>query len=239
MRPAAILWDYDGTLVDSAVKNRAVTVQLLKQFDADIERHLPAGLQSLAAYRQASASHAVWQDVFVHEFGCTPDQVAVIDRQWRAGQISDALQPPLFCGLRDVLPALAAIAPMGICSRNSAAHIGDTLRRYGVDGCFGAVIGYESVAPDRQKPHPAGLLACLAQLGLRGDEGPIIYIGDHAADVQYAQAAVEALRQRGLRAAAVCVTVRFGDGVCTTQTGADVCAASPEELKNLITRLCK
>ncbi len=240
MRPAAILWDYDGTLVDSAVKNRAVTIQLLKGFDPDIEQHLPAALQSLQAYRQASLRHAAWQDVFCREFGCTAQQVQIIDRLWRGGQISDALQPPLFTGLRDVLPQLAAIAPMGVCSRNSADHIRATLRRYGVDDCFGAVVGYESVAADRQKPHPDGLLICLEKLGVTGGEGSVIYIGDHAADVQYTRAAAQALTAKGVRTAAVCITVRFGDQVClTSATGADACAATPQELLELLQRLCK
>ncbi len=237
MKPGAIIWDYDGTLVDSAVKNRIVTIELLRRFDADIEKHLPAALGSLEAYRQASAKHASWRDTFMQEFGCTAAQVAEIDRIWRAGQLADPLQPPLFCGLRDVLPALAQLAPMGICSRNSSGNIRATLHRYGIGECFGAVIGCTEVAVDEQKPHPAGMLACLAALGVRGDAGPILVIGDHAADVQYAHAGKAALASLGISAQVICITTRFGESACVTSTGADACAGTPQELLTLIQKL--
>ena len=40
MRTAAILWDYDDTLIDSARKNMAVAVEVLRHFDSGIDGHL-------------------------------------------------------------------------------------------------------------------------------------------------------------------------------------------------------
>ena len=82
MRTAAILWDYDGTLVDSAVKNRFVTVQLLKRFDPDIERHLPPALQSVEAYRQANLRWSGWKEVCRREYGLTLPQLEEAGRLW-------------------------------------------------------------------------------------------------------------------------------------------------------------
>ena len=48
MSVSAILWDYDGTIVNSVKKNMAVTVEVLKYFDPQIEQYLPKELTSYA-----------------------------------------------------------------------------------------------------------------------------------------------------------------------------------------------
>lgn len=234
MRPAAILWDYDGTLVDSTVKNRVVTIELLRRFDADIEKHLPPALQSVQSYRDAILRWNNWREEFRRELGLDDARIDEVARSWSAAQLADPLQPPLFCGLRDVLPRLAAVAPMAICSQNGSGHIRATLRRYGIQDCFGAVIGRDEVPLEEQKPHPNGFLQALAQLGLRGDEGMLVYIGDHSMDVKFAHAAVQALQQRGVAARVLTVTTRFGDHACLNSlTGGDLCAVEPEDLLTL------
>lgn len=236
MRPAAILWDYDGTLVDSAVKNRAVTIELLRRFDADIEQHLPPALQSLDAYRRAQLRWPDWRQLWGQGFGLDAAQVAQVGQLWAAAQQADPLQPPLFCGLRQVLPQLAAQAPMGICSRNSREHIAQTLHRYGVAPCFGAIVGWQQLPPSQQKPHPAGFLACLRQLGV--EKGPVVSIGDSPLDVQFAHAAAEGLAAAGRSVQVVCVAARFGDGACyAASREADACAAAPEDLPALLRAL--
>lgn len=239
MKPAALLWDYDGTLVDSAVKNRLVTIELLHRFDETIEQHLPTALRSVQAYRAANIRWKNWRELYKEEYGLTESQIDEAGRLWSGYQIADPVLPPLFCGLRDVLPQLASLAPMGICSQNGSKNISSTLHRYGVSDCFGAIIGHEEVPFTRQKPDPAGYLACLEQLGVRGDEGLLFYIGDHREDVNFARAAAEELKARGIAAKMVCITVRFGDKLCLTEpTGAEDCAAEPEELPQVIARWC-
>lgn len=216
MKPAAILWDYDGTLVDSAVKNRLVTIELLQRFDARVEEHLPPALQTVESYRRAQLRWARfgptdWRQLCQREYGLSVQQTEQLGENWAATQHRQPLQPPLFGGLRAVLPQLAALAPMGVCSRNTAAHIARTLGRYGVADCFGSIIGWQQVAADRQKPDPAAFLQCLRQLGVRGDEGPLVYIGDSALDVQFAHAAARQLAQAGRGVQVYTVITRFGD----------------------------
>ncbi len=237
MRPAAILWDYDGTLVDSAVKNRVVTIGLLRRYDPDIETHLPPALQSVEAYRQAILRWNDWREEFRRELGLNDAQIDEVSAHWSAAQLSDPLQPPLFAGLRNVLPTLAKAAPMGICSQNGSGHIRMTLRRYGVEECFGCIIGRDEVLPTQQKPHPAGFLQALQQLGLRGDEGTILFVGDHAMDVRYARAAQAELKKAGIDACVLTVTSRFGDHACLNGlTGGDLCAVEPEDLLTILKR---
>ena len=49
----AILWDYDGTLANTPVKNIAVTRAVLGRLDPALLDPLPEALSSLAAYQAA------------------------------------------------------------------------------------------------------------------------------------------------------------------------------------------
>lgn len=49
-----ILWDYDGTLFNTANKNIEVTIEVLKHFDKEIEKHLPEALTSYEKYQEAN-----------------------------------------------------------------------------------------------------------------------------------------------------------------------------------------
>lgn len=49
MKTAAIIWDYDGTLIDSARKNMAVAVEGLRRFDSEIDGHLHEALRRRSA----------------------------------------------------------------------------------------------------------------------------------------------------------------------------------------------
>ena len=42
----AILWDYDGTLVDSSRKNMEVTISIFRKFYPDIAANMPDVLKS-------------------------------------------------------------------------------------------------------------------------------------------------------------------------------------------------
>ncbi len=235
MKPAAILWDYDGTLVDSVVKNRAVTVQLIRDyFDPEIEKHLPPVLQSVRAYREAVRRSPNWCEMYARELGLNEQQIQRAGQLWSAYQRRDPLQPPLFMGLRDVLPVLSGVAPMAICSQNSSQHIRETLYRYGLQQYFGAVIGVDEVPLARQKPDPAGYLIALQQLGVRGDEGELVYIGDHAADAVFARAALNNLDARGVKTKMVCIGVRFGEEDVPDPEGMDFTVHTPEQLQNIL-----
>lgn len=50
----AILWDYDGTLANTPVKNIAVTRAVLGRLDPALLDPLPEALSSLAAYQAAN-----------------------------------------------------------------------------------------------------------------------------------------------------------------------------------------
>ena len=177
----AILWDYDGTLANTPVKNIAVTRAVLGRLDPALLEPLPEALSSLAAYQAANYRWRNWRELYQHALGIPADRLDEAGALWGPCQQADQTLPPLFDGLAEVLPRLAALAPMGICSQNDSGNIRAALAAHGVAGCFAAVVGHADVDFARQKPDPAAFLACLDRLGLQ--EGRFAYIGDHAGEI--------------------------------------------------------
>lgn len=68
MKLLGILWDYDGTIIDTARKNMKVTIEVLKHYDKDIESHLPKALQSYENYQIANHKCKNWQELYMNEF---------------------------------------------------------------------------------------------------------------------------------------------------------------------------
>ena len=165
----AILWDYDGTLANT-----------------------PEALTSLAAYQAANYRWRNWRELYRHALHVPVDRLDEAGALWGPCQLADRTLPPLFDGLTEVLPRLAALAPMGICSQNDRENILSALAAHGAAAHFAAVVGHADVDFAHQKPDPAAFLACLDHLGLQ--EGRFAYIGDHAGDIAFGRNAQAALR---------------------------------------------
>ena len=215
----AILWDYDGTLANTPVKNIAVTRAVLGRLDPALLDPLPEALSSLAAYQAANYRWRNWRELYQHALRVPADRTL----------------PPLFGGLLEVLPRLAALAPMGICSQNDSGNIRAALAAHGAADCFAAVVGHADVDFARQKPDPAAFLACLDRLGLR--EGRFAYIGDHAGDIAFGRNAQAALRAMGRAAEVVCVAAAWGGAPSVDLAAADAVAARPADLPDLLADL--
>ena len=188
----AILWDYDGTLANTPVKNLAVTRAVLARLDPALLDPLPEALTSLAAYQAANYRWRNWRELYRHALHVPVDRLDEAGALWGPCQLADRTLPPLFDGLTEVLPRLAALAPMGICSQNDRENILSALAAHGAAAHFAAVVGHADVDFAHQKPDPAAFLACLDHLGLR--EGRFAYIGDHAGDIAFGRNAQAALR---------------------------------------------
>lgn len=191
-KPLAVLWDYDGTLIDTARKNIAVTVAVLRHLDPAIDDHLPAALRSYEAYQEANYRYKNWRELYREAFGIPEEQLDIAGPLWAPEQAKNTDLPEMFPGLGMLLPTLTKV-PMGICSLNDADNIRRVLAHYGVGGCFEAVIGYSDVHEHRQKPDPDSFIACVERLGLAGKKGTYLYIGDHKDDVTFGKAAGKVL----------------------------------------------
>jgi HAD superfamily hydrolase (TIGR01549 family) len=230
MKDRAVIWDYDGTLVDTRRKNWQVTRALIPAVSGRTLDEFPA-LASLEAYRAADRRSANWRVLLGQEFGLNLEQVDEAGRLWTRYQLADHSPTPFFNGVAAALEGLQGL-PQAIFSQNSRPAIQRALSAAGLGAYFSLVIGYEEVSFERQKPAPDGLLICLEQLGI--DQGTVFFVGDHDADVLCARRANEVLAARGGGLQIVAVGVAFGnDGQPTWISEPDYVARRPEEVVTL------
>jgi len=188
IEPDAILWDFDGTLADSAAKNIAITRQILERVAPRLTGdNLPRPLASVADYHVANHAAENWRYLYRDHFGMTEDEIENAAPLWEPFQLSDRTGVPLFEGVTDTVRSLLHY-PQGICSANATRNIRQVLHDNGIDFAFRSVIGYEELPHHQQKPAPEGGLKCLGEIFGETRDKTIIYVGDHIADVLFARA---------------------------------------------------
>ena len=183
----AILWDYDGTLVNSAPKNMSVTKDILSEVAPRLcGNGLPEHLQSESMYHEANHAAQNWQDLYIRFFGLSHEETDLAGPLWSEHQRRNTTPVTLFDGIIGVMQAFAHI-PHGICSQNSAANIQALLNAHTIDSYFKLVVGYEDVPFDRQKPASDAGLKCLGGIFAEVSNKTLLVIGDHEADVMFAR----------------------------------------------------
>jgi len=231
-RGDAVIWDYDGTLVDSGAKNFAVTRAIVEHITAQ-----PAGgfeaLSSMAGYRAALARTQNWREFYARSFLLSEEDVDRAGRLWGEYQLADATPTPLVAGIAAVLRSLAHL-PHGIVSQNASEAIAAVLDGSGLARHFQAVIGFEEVDLRRQKPSPEGLLRCVEILtGMR--PGHVFYIGDHETDAVCAARAKDVLAGRAPGVKVVSIGAAYGAGPTHAWAVApDHTARQPHEIVDIV-----
>ncbi len=187
LKADAILWDFDGTLADSASKNIAITKQILAKVAPQLTgSNLPAWLCSEAEYHKANHGAENWRDLYRNYFGMSTKDIAAAGPMWEEYQARDTTEVKLFDGIRETLRKLCQI-PMGISSANSSDNINRVLNNNRIKSSFRSVIGYENFPPEAQKPAANPGLKCLQEV-LQDHHGKtILYVGDHIADVLFSR----------------------------------------------------
>ncbi len=183
----AILWDFDGTLADSAAKNITVTKQILAQVAPGLTGdNLPQWLRSKTEYHRANHDAENWRDLYRNFFGMSAADIEAAGPMWQTYQEQDDTDVPLFDGIAETINRLADL-PLGISSANSSQNINRVLNQHGIASAFRSVVGYEKFSTHTQKPAAEPGLECLRDV-LPDTEGKtIIYVGDHVADVIFAR----------------------------------------------------
>ncbi len=189
----AILWDFDGTLADSAAKNMAITKQILEKLAPELTgSNLPIWLQNETDYHKANHGAENWRDLYRKYFGMNAESIQVAGPLWKEYQARDNTEVKLFDGILETLKLLAKI-PMGISSANSSCNINKILNNHGIKSCFRSIIGYEDFSSEAQKPAADPGLKCLGEVLEEARGKTIIYVGDHIADVIFARNIADAL----------------------------------------------
>ena len=177
----AIIWDYDGTLVDSRKKNLNVTRKIVSKILNGDPSEIPA-LSSLSNYHQAHIKATNWREFYESSFNLKDEQVDEAGKMWTEYQLEDKTSIPLIGGVEKTIISLRGF-PQGIVSQNSRSIIVNFLEDNNLLSCFDEIIGYEQVDLKRQKPYPDGLLMCIERL-MDSSTGYVLYVGDHETDVQ-------------------------------------------------------
>jgi HAD superfamily hydrolase (TIGR01549 family) len=190
-RPAAFLWDFDGTLADTRRRNFNVVRRL---FGEQLGRPLDgiAALASAESYDRVNRRYFNWRELYATEFGFDEAETDRLGKLWSAYQERDDTPVRIFEGVGDALAALGH-APHGVVSQNAKGEIARTLAGAGLDRHFRVIVGYDDVPLTCQKPAPDCVLACLERLTAFAP-GRVLYIGDHETDVRCARNAQRALR---------------------------------------------
>ncbi len=192
---STIIWDFDGTLVDTRQRNYNVVRRLLADATGALPEGIPA-LRSAEFYDQVTRRYVNWRELYLHEFGFSEAETDRIGRLWSEYQLQDDTPVSVFDGIGDALAALTRLQH-GVVSQNAEAQIRRTLEGAGIDRYFRFVVGYDGVHIKRQKPEPDGLLACLEAL-TGFSAGCVLYVGDHETDITCARNAQRVLRERQL-----------------------------------------
>lgn len=234
MSACAIIWDYDGTLVDSRHRNLNVNRSIIEALTGRPWQAF-AALHSIAGYDGAVARCTNWRDFYQNEFGLEEDMLGAAGRMWTRQQLTDQTPVQAFPGVRQALKALGRLRH-GIVSQNSRAIIAATLGPLGLAGCFDQILGYEEVPPGRQKPAPDGLLDCLGRLVATGP-ATAFYVGDHPTDAMcVAQARGElAARDGDVRVWSI-AALYGGESTDDWPVAPDFQALTPEDVVTIVDR---
>lgn len=180
MKRTALLFDLDGTLVDSAGDLQATLNEVLREEGAaplelgEVRRMIGDGVPALVG--RGLAARGIPESAL-------PAMLARFNAIYEADPVARTRPYP---GVADTLAALAAEGRrLALCTNKPEGAARAVLERLGLAGFFAAVVGGDTLAV--RKPHPGHLLAALARLGATPAEAAMI--GDNENDAAAARAA--------------------------------------------------
>lgn len=179
MQPAALIFDLDGTLLDSAPDIHAVSNAVLEQYG-----YAPLSFDRVRSFIGHGVPHLV--GCLLEASGAKPGgdlaerMIPDFNRIYEQAVTLTVPFPGVLAALHELR---AAGHPLAICTNKPMGPTRTTLGHFGLTPLFDTVIGGDSL-PTR-KPDPAPLRQALADLG----GGPALYIGDSEVDAETAQRA--------------------------------------------------
>src|SRR5215467_7168989 len=166
-----VLFDWDGTLIDSYHADTSAYLAMFKEMD------IPWGIQELEkhyspnwyqVYRAAKLPRKRWDEA---------------DKAWRAHYAKH--QPKLISGVRRVLEAIGTQHHLGLVTSGDNDRVARQLREFRLTRLFSARVCSGDTL--KKKPHPAPLRLALKKMDL--DARYCVYVGDAPQDVEMARSA--------------------------------------------------
>ena len=177
-RPA-VIFDLDGTLIDSAPDINAIANAVLAQ-----DGHDPITLAETRSFVGNGAGVFVARMMAARAIPPDPATHARMLAEFTARYETAVDLTRLYPGARAALDALAAAGhPLGLCTNKPLAPTRVILGHFGLAKTFAAVVGGDSL--EVRKPDPAPLAHCLAETGA----GACLYVGDSEVDAETARRA--------------------------------------------------
>ena len=181
-QPQAIVWDLDGTLVDSAPDLATALNSVL-----DMRGFFTLPLDEVRPMIGNGVAKLVERGF--NAVGIRPDAaqldhlVAMFVDEYKTCA-TDQTRP--YPGVVEALQAIHRMnIPMGVCTNKPEGFTRQILEGLGLAGFFSSVVGGDTTAT--RKPDPEPLLACLR--GLVAEPADSLMIGDSVHDVHAARAA--------------------------------------------------
>jgi HAD superfamily hydrolase (TIGR01549 family) len=208
----AVLFDWDGTLLDSYDADSAAYLAAFREMGIpftleDLEQHYsPNGY---AVYRAAKLPRARWPDA---------------NKAWRAQYANH--KPKLIGGVQRVLAHVSMRYRMGLVTSGDRDRVHRQLREFGLTRLFRARVCAEDTT--QRKPHPAPLRLALRQMDLRPEAS--VYVGDSSHDLEMA-------RRAGVKA--IAVLGRFPTEKAIRAANPEILLESIVELPAALARLCR
>jgi HAD superfamily hydrolase (TIGR01549 family) len=174
----AVLFDWDGTLLDSFDADSSAYLAMFR------EMGIPWGLDELALHYSPN-----WYNVY---------RAAKLPRaRWDAANLAWRKQyanhkPKLVAGARRVLTQIRRHHRLGLVTSGDRDRVTSQLRYFRITRFFTSRVCADDTA--RKKPHPAPLRLALKQMALRANA--CVYVGDSPHDLEMA-------RRAGVRSIAV------------------------------------
>ncbi len=171
--PEAIIFDFDGTLVDS----ERITYEIVSPI---VSKYLG---RVFTEDEVNSLRGVVWKETFRKWF---PDRHERLNREISARWATVNPVLPMYPGVSNMLASLKHRGVhMGIASSRERGLLVENLRMLSIDSYFEAVVGQEDT--QMHKPNPEPLLLALSGMGVDG--ATCIYIGDQATDIRASKSA--------------------------------------------------
>ena len=165
-----ILFDFDGTLLDSFAAHFAAYQRMFARFDISITKEDLLGAYApnwYETYRLLGLPEAVWAQADAYWVDMAAQQTA-----------------SLFPGVKQTLRRLHRHVALGLVTSGSKSRVLVDLGREGIASLFQVVVtGDDVVSP---KPDPEGLIRALEALTLEPRE--VVYVGDAPDDYAMARA---------------------------------------------------
>lgn len=176
MKPVGVLFDFDGTLVNTVELGEQA---ILEAFDA---AGITTSDQLLRLVRRGESI-----DSILSSLDKDPAlETGIADTRYRVSRHLLQTEAAWYPDALETVDTLKGKRPIGLVTNAGTGHVEMAGRRIGVHDRFTTIVGKEHVGM-LLKPFPFGLELAAKQLGLAGQ--PMAYVGDLDMDVYAAKSA--------------------------------------------------